>query len=65
MQLLVKTDDLHVVQLQFVSSSDMSNVLLQHFDADVLPTKYGGKNSMNLEKKAVPKGPPKGMSMAK
>ena len=43
----------------------MASVMLQHFGDDVLPVKYGGKNPISLEKKAMPKGPPKGMSMTK
>lgn len=39
--------------------------MLSHFGDDVLPVKYGGKNAINIDKKAVAKGPPKGMSMTK
>lgn len=43
----------------------MASVMLSHFGEDVLPVKYGGKNPINIDKKAVAKGPPKGMSMTK
>ena len=45
----------------------LPTLLLVHYDPEVLPTKYGGKNGISLEppKKAAAKGPPKGMSMTK
>jgi len=53
-------------KITFLGSSETTLELLKVCDENILPTKYGGKNTVDISKgKSTPKGPPKGISMSK